>query len=176
MLFFAWLRVDHVPRSVVSSLKVFFALVSRFRLLCKKCFRLHHHITDTFYSVVSYLFLPFSLRIFHVSVSWGFFTGVWVTVSLLRFRGHFLGFCPILIKLKSRSSRFILRFPTLHFLFPRRLLKMSQLQYVLSTLSCSAISLVPWYDLSICLLFSFFDFYLGFCWDGKIHSSVSSLF
>ena len=33
--------------------------------------------------------------VFHTSVSWWFFTGVWVTASLFKFPGHFSVFWPI---------------------------------------------------------------------------------
>ena len=35
------------------------------------------------------LLLFYSLRFFHISVNWWFFTGVWVTTSLLKSPGHF---------------------------------------------------------------------------------------
>ena len=36
----------------------------------------------------------YSLRVFHFSVSWWSFTGVWVTASLLKSPGLFSVFCP----------------------------------------------------------------------------------
>ena len=37
----------------------------------------------------------YSLRVFHISVSWWFFTGVWVRASFLMFPGLVSGFWPI---------------------------------------------------------------------------------
>ena len=41
----------------------------------------------------------YSFRVFHISVSWWFFTGVWVTASLLKFSGHVSWFWPFLAML-----------------------------------------------------------------------------
>ena len=64
-----------------------------------------------FYSVVSWdskvdnfansLFFVIILliRVFHISVSWWFFTGVWMTASLFKSPGLFSGFWPFLAML-----------------------------------------------------------------------------
>ena len=41
----------------------------------------------------------YSFRVFHISVSWWFFTGVWVTASLLKSPGLVSGFWPFLAML-----------------------------------------------------------------------------
>ncbi len=40
------------------------------------------------------IIIIYSFRVFHISVSWWFFTGVWVTASLLRSPGLVSGFWP----------------------------------------------------------------------------------
>ena len=40
------------------------------------------------------LLLLLFIRVFHISVSWWFFTSVWVTASLLKSPGLVSGFCP----------------------------------------------------------------------------------
>ena len=46
------------------------------------------------------LLLPtYHYRVFHISVSWWFFTGVWVTASLLKSLGLVSGFWPFLAML-----------------------------------------------------------------------------
>ena len=42
----------------------------------------------------SFSFIIYSFRVFHLSVSWWFFSGVWVTASLLKFPGLVSGFWP----------------------------------------------------------------------------------
>ena len=49
--------------------------------------------------VLFLLFIIYSFRIFHISVSWWFFTGVWVTASLLKSPGLVSEFLPFLAML-----------------------------------------------------------------------------
>ena len=44
-----------------------------------------------------YYYYYYSFRVFHISVSWWFFPGVWVTASLLKSPGLFSIFYPFLI-------------------------------------------------------------------------------
>ena len=50
-------------------------------------------------SVSFIIIIIYSFRIFLVSVSWWFFTGVWVTASLLKSPGLFSVFCPFSVML-----------------------------------------------------------------------------
>ena len=43
---------------------------------------------------ISIITIIYSLWVFHISVSWGSFTGVWVTASLLKYPGLFSVFSP----------------------------------------------------------------------------------
>ena len=45
------------------------------------------------------IIIVYSFRVFHISVSWWFFTGVWVTACLLKSPGLFSVFWPFLIML-----------------------------------------------------------------------------
>ena len=48
-------------------------------------------------TIIFVVFIVYSLRVFHISVSWRFFTGFWVRVSFLKFPGLFSVFWPISI-------------------------------------------------------------------------------
>ena len=54
-------------------------------------------------TIVTFMFHSFiiiySSRIFHISISWWFFTGVWVTASFLKSPGHVSVFWPSLAML-----------------------------------------------------------------------------
>ena len=98
-----------------------------------------------------------SLWVFHTSVNWWFFTGVWVTASLLRSPGLFLVFWPTSTMLLFRWSLLVLRFPT-----PPGLLlnlwgsfQVHQLQLVSPSPSCSIVYLGVRKDVSISLFFRF---------------------
>ena len=54
----------------------------------------------------------YSLQIFHTSVNWWSFTGVWVAASLLRFPGLFSVFWPISTMLWSEWYWYFFRFTT----------------------------------------------------------------
>ena len=45
-------------------------------------------------SVIIIIIIIYSLRVFHIGVSWWLFTGVWVTASLLKSAGLVSGFWP----------------------------------------------------------------------------------
>ena len=45
------------------------------------------------------IIIIYSFRVFHISVNWWFFTGVWVTASLLKSPGLVSGFWPFLVML-----------------------------------------------------------------------------
>ena len=50
-----------------------------------------------FYSfIIIIIIIIYSFRVFHISVSWWFFTGVWVTASLFKSPGLVSGFWPFL--------------------------------------------------------------------------------
>ena len=53
----------------------------------------------------------YSFRVFRISVSWWFFTGVWVTPSLLNSPGLFSVFCPSLIMLSFGWSPIVRQLP-----------------------------------------------------------------
>ena len=65
----------------------------------KKSFNLvkDHYPTLIVYFLTEYLsyYYFYSLRVFHISVSWWFFTGVWVTASFLKSPGLLSVFWPI---------------------------------------------------------------------------------
>ena len=52
--------------------------------------------------IIIIIIIIFSFRVFHISVSWWFFTGVWVTASLLKSPGLVSGFWPFLAMLSYR--------------------------------------------------------------------------
>ena len=54
----------------------------------------------------------YSLRVFHVSVSWWFFTGVWVTVSLPKYPGLFSVFWPFSTMLSFGWSPLVCQLPS----------------------------------------------------------------
>ena len=54
-----------------------------------------------------YYFIFFSCRVFHISISWWFSTGVWETKSLLKSPGVFSVFWPFLIMLSFGWSPLI---------------------------------------------------------------------
>ena len=62
-----------------------------------------------FYKII----IIYSSRVFHISFSWWFFTGVWVTVSLLKSPGLFPVFWPFSIMLKFGWSPLVFQFPCL---------------------------------------------------------------
>ena len=125
------------------------------RLLWDWWFHLGHRIVCTCYFVASYLpslwydwffiiiiiniiiiIICSHLRVFHTSISWWSFTGVWVTTSLLKSPGLFSVFWQIFI-MQLFGSPFILLFPSptsLELIF-WWLTQEHQLQLVLSSLS-----------------------------------------
>ena len=59
-------------------------------------FLLHFLVSSSFLVRLRYYhYYSYSWWVFHVSVSWWFFTGVWVTASLFKFPGLFSVFWPI---------------------------------------------------------------------------------
>ena len=50
-------------------------------------------------SVIIIIIIIYCLRVFHISISWWFFTGVWVTASLLKSPGLFSVFWPFSVML-----------------------------------------------------------------------------
>ena len=63
---------------------------------------LHSLIMWVMISSIIIFIIIYSFRVFYISVSWGFFTGVWVTASLLKSPGLFLVFCPFSVMLSFR--------------------------------------------------------------------------
>ena len=59
-----------------------------------------------------YYYFYYSLRVFHISVSWLSFTGVWVTASLFKSPGLFSVFWPISIIQLFQWSPLVLLFPS----------------------------------------------------------------
>ena len=56
------------------------------------------------YSDGDIIIIIYSFRVFHISVNWWFYTGVWVTASLLKSPGLVSGFWPFLTTLVSTRS------------------------------------------------------------------------
>ena len=54
----------------------------------------------------------YSFRVFHISVTWWFFTGVWVTLSLLKSPGLLSGFWPFSAMLLFGYSRPVRQLPS----------------------------------------------------------------
>ena len=65
------------------------------------------------------ILLLFSLRVFHINVSWWSFTGVCVWASLPWSLGIFSVFCSISIMMTFGWTRFVCQLPTLPLLIPR---------------------------------------------------------
>ena len=97
---------------------------------------------NSYYSpphLILLLFFFFLLRVFfYISVSWYFYTGVWVTANYLKSSGFFSVLWPISIMLEFRWSLLTLLFPnppvptlTLWWLY-----RAQQLQLVSTSLSC----------------------------------------
>ena len=55
----------------------------------------------------------YSFGVFHISLSWWFFTGVWVTASLLKSPGLFPVLCPCSIMLSVGLSPLVRQLPSL---------------------------------------------------------------
>ena len=51
------------------------------------------------FNIIIIIIIIYSFRVFHISVSWWFFAGVWVTASLLKCPGLVSGFWPFLAML-----------------------------------------------------------------------------
>ena len=66
------------------------------KLFCSLCIPLLMHSCFLRYIVVIIIIIIiiYSFRVFHIRVSWWFFTGVWVTASLLKSPGLVSGFWP----------------------------------------------------------------------------------
>ena len=58
------------------------------------------------------IIIIYSFRVFHISISWWFFTGVWVTASHLKSPGLVLGFLPFSAMLSFRSSLLVRQLPS----------------------------------------------------------------
>ena len=98
--FLAQFPLDHLFYPVVSSLILF-------------CASMQHSLI-VWIIILSLPLLPFiiySIRVFHISVSWWFFTGVWVTVSLLKSPGLVSGFWPFLAILSFGWSLHVRQLP-----------------------------------------------------------------
>ena len=115
---------------------------------------------------------------FHTNISRWFFTGVWVTASLLKSPGLFSVFWPILIMLEWGWSPLVLLFQSLPVLLPILwgLFPVLQLQLVSPSPLCSIVFLVLEQGLDIHLHFAFFWLYSVVCRNGKVHYSIDSLF
>ena len=119
------------------------------------------------------------LRVFHTSVSWWFFTGIWMTVILFRSPGVFSVFWPISTMLYFLEVLLVLLFPSPPVPVPILwwLYQVHQLQLLSPSLSCS----IVFFQFSskvhafICL-FAFFQFYPVVSQNGKVHYSAGSVF
>ena len=80
-------------------------------------------------------------RVFHTSISWGFSTGVWVTVRLLKSPGLSLLFWPFSTMLLFGWSPLVLLFPNLPVSLPILwgLFQVHQLQLLPSSFTCSIV-------------------------------------
>ena len=96
-----------------------------------------------------------TLRVFHISINWLPFTGVWVTASLLKSPGLFSVFWPISTLLSFGWSLLVFLFPILSVPFPVFwwLYRAYRSQLVSPSLSCSISFSVPQQDTSTYLSF-----------------------
>ena len=62
--------------------------------------------------IINIIVIIYSFRVFHISVTWWFFTGVWVTASLLKSPGLFSVFWPFSIILSFGWSLLVLQLPS----------------------------------------------------------------
>ena len=84
-----------------SAFLLYFLLFKHLLWLCHLSMTLHGnqfqcrsvHFSEFFYLFI-YLLFFYSFRVFHISVSWWFFSGVWVTANLLMSPGLVSGFWP----------------------------------------------------------------------------------
>ena len=76
-----------------------YSCISFVQVCCIHWFHLCHHLSYTCYSFAYYYYYYYYcftlLRVFHISLSWWFLTGVWVTENLLKSPGLFSVFWPI---------------------------------------------------------------------------------
>ena len=129
--------------------------------------------------IIIIIIIIYSFRVFHISASWWFFTGFWVTVSLLKFPGLFTIFWPSSIMLSFGWSPLIRQLPNppgpLIILY--LLCQKHQSQLAQSSPSCS----IVFFKFSskvevLILLFTLFQFYSVVSWDSKVHNFSNSLF
>ena len=60
---------------------------------------LHDHYFSCSVIIIIIIISIYSFRVFHISINWWFFTGVWVTASLLKSPGLFSVFWPFSVML-----------------------------------------------------------------------------
>ena len=128
--------------------------------------------------VIIIIIITYSFRVFQISVSWWFFSGVWVTASLPKSPGLFPVFWPFSIMLWFRWSPLVRQLPyTLGPLIIIQLLcQKHQSQLVQSSLSCSIVFQFSNKVEELILLFTFFQFYSMFSRESKVDTFASSLF
>ena len=141
--------------------------------------RLSKTFSKLLYLCEQIFFFAYSLRVFHISVSWWSFTGVWVTASLLKSPELFSVFWPISIIQLFGWSPLVLLFPSplvlvsiLWWLYQWHHLRLAQ-----SSLSCSTVFLKFLSKVEVLiLLFTFFRFYPVVNRDSKVYNFASYLF
>ena len=84
-----------------------FSLLVLCIFLCQILFLCH----DNIIIIIIIIIIIHTFRVFHISVSWWFFTGVWVTTSLLKSPGLFSVFWPSSIMLSFGWSPLIRQLP-----------------------------------------------------------------
>ena len=126
----------------------------------------------------SLFLLSYSLRVFHITVSWWPFSETWVTTWLLKSPGVVSVFWPIYNLLKFGWSPHVPLFPSLPVLVSIFwwLCQEPQLQWVSPSLSCSTVFSIPSNLEVFILLFTYFKFYSVVSLYSKVHNSAISLY
>ena len=119
-----------------------------------------------------------SSKVFHINVSWWAFTGVWMTVSLLKSPGLFSVFLLILIILSFGWSPLVLLFPSflVSLLILWALSLVHQTQLVSPSPLCSIAYKFSTKVLALISLVAFFYFHSVVCRNGKVNYSAGSVF
>ena len=123
-----------------------------------------------------YYYYFHSLRVFHISVSWGSFTGVWETTNLLKSPELYSVFCPFSAMLYFDDLHSSSYFQVLHpftnplVTVPRAPVTIGIISFIFHSFffqfSCKVEELI--------LLFAFFQLYSVVNRDSKVHNSASS--
>ena len=124
------------------------------------------------------IIIIYSLSVFPISFSWWFFTGVWVTASLLKSLGLFSIFWPFSIMLLWGWSPIVCQLPSppVPSMILKSLFQKHQLQLLQLSLACSIVFHFPCKVNVHILLFIFFQFYSVVSRDSKVDNFAISLF